>query len=284
MENNDKSCLLITVNFGDTLEEIATAYQTTIARIINLNPNLEPNNLIIGQTICVDKFPSEHVICPIGSIPYQVKAGDTISSIATQFYTTAETILSSNSDIDASNLKIGQIICITEQLPIVPTCPSMNIYVINVGDTPYSIANKFGISLEDLYNSNIGLDPYNLMVGRIICLPFTPTPYIIVINIVLKSLTMYYLGRFFKNYTVAVGKPTTPTPLGQFYIFNKQVNPGGPFGTRWLGLSLPSYGIHGTNRPESIGYAASNGCIRMHNTDVEDLFSRVSVQTPVIII
>jgi lipoprotein-anchoring transpeptidase ErfK/SrfK len=88
---------------------------------------------------------------------------------------------------------------------------------------------------------------------------------------------LYRNGRFFKAYPVATGKPTTPTPIGTFTIKNKQINPGGPYGTRWMGLTAPSYGIHGTNNPASIGFAASNGCVRMFNKDVEDLFNYVGV-------
>jgi lipoprotein-anchoring transpeptidase ErfK/SrfK len=50
-----------------------------------------------------------------------------------------------------------------------------------------------------------------------------------------------------------------------------------PLGTRWLGLSRKGYGIHGTNAPKSIGKAASHGCIRLRNSDIEELFDLVSV-------
>jgi len=53
--------------------------------------------------------------------------------------------------------------------------------------------------------------------------------------------------------------------------------PANPLGTRWMGLGYKGYGIHGTNMPLSIGKAASHGCIRMRNRDVEDLFNRVEV-------
>jgi lipoprotein-anchoring transpeptidase ErfK/SrfK len=55
------------------------------------------------------------------------------------------------------------------------------------------------------------------------------------------------------------------------------VGPGAanPVGTRWIGLSVKGYGIHGTDNPRSIGYARSHGCIRLHNRDVEELFERV---------
>ncbi|MFZ5595748.1 MAG: L,D-transpeptidase family protein [Bacillota bacterium] len=86
-----------------------------------------------------------------------------------------------------------------------------------------------------------------------------------------------------KVYPVAVGKFSTPTPTGNYKVINKIVNPGGMLGTRWMGLDIPggNYGIHGTNNPSSIGKFISNGCIRMHNRDVEEIFPMVAVGTPV---
>ncbi len=86
-------------------------------------------------------------------------------------------------------------------------------------------------------------------------------------------------------FPVAVGKPSTPTPTGNYSVISKIVNPGGILGTRWMGLSIPngSYGIHGTSKPSSIGTYASHGCIRMYNHDVEKIFPLVSIGTPVII-
>ncbi|KQY83221.1 MULTISPECIES: L,D-transpeptidase [Paenibacillus] len=84
-----------------------------------------------------------------------------------------------------------------------------------------------------------------------------------------------------KGYPVATGKMLTQTPSGEFTIINKQSNPGGPFGVLWMGLSAPHYGIHGTNEPSSIGKSVSHGCIRMYNSDVLDLSSKVSVGTKV---
>ncbi|WP_179632112.1 L,D-transpeptidase [Clostridium peptidivorans] len=108
--------------------------------------------------------------------------------------------------------------------------------------------------------------------------------YGIVINTKNLTLTLYSGNNVVKTYPVAVGKPSTPTPLGNFTIVNKIVNPGGPFGVRWMGLSIPHYGIHGTNNPASIGTRASHGCIRMYNKDVLEIFNKVSIGTPVQII
>ena len=87
------------------------------------------------------------------------------------------------------------------------------------------------------------------------------------------------------TYTIASGKPSSPTPLGTFKITEKS-HWGEGFGTRWIGLSVPwgIYGIHGTNRPNSIGGNVSAGCVRMRNIDVEDLYDKVSENNHVVIV
>ncbi len=115
---------------------------------------------------------------------------------------------------------------------------------------------------------------------------FSRPVYSITINRSLHKLTLYRDSIVLKNYPVAVGKPSTPTPVGTFRIVNRAINPGGPFGARWLGLNAPNgdYGIHGTNNPSSIGKDVSNGCIRMFNEQVIELSNLVSIGTVVKII
>ncbi|MBM7855199.1 LysM repeat protein [Desulfohalotomaculum tongense] len=112
----------------------------------------------------------------------------------------------------------------------------------------------------------------------------TATKYLLV-NTAMKKIEFYQGSRLVKSYPAAVGKPTTPTPTGQYKVATKIYHPGKELGTRWIGLSIPdgNYGIHGTNKPSSIGKAVSNGCIRMYNKDIEELFPRVNIGTPVII-
>ena len=105
-----------------------------------------------------------------------------------------------------------------------------------------------------------------------------------------RTMVVFEGDRVLKIYNVAVGKPSTPSPQGQFRIVNriphptyygpaKVIAPGAqnPLGTRWMGLSAKGYGIHGTNEPRSIGKAASHGCIRMRQRDLEELFEMVDV-------
>lgn len=107
----------------------------------------------------------------------------------------------------------------------------------------------------------------------------------IVIDRYTQTLTLYEDEREVIRFPVAVGKPATPSPPGEWRIVNKDRGWGGGFGTRWLGLNVPwgIYGIHGTNKPWSIGRFESAGCIRMFNRDVERLWDVVPRGTTVTI-
>ncbi|MBH8598455.1 MULTISPECIES: L,D-transpeptidase [unclassified Thermoactinomyces] len=113
----------------------------------------------------------------------------------------------------------------------------------------------------------------------------------IVIRLSRFRLYLYRDSQLIKSYPIGIGKVATQTPQGVYTIVNKvpypYSYPGGPlspFGTLWMGLSRPHYGIHGTNRPSSIGKRVSKGCIRMHNRDVEDLARYVGIGTKVMIL
>src|SRR5260370_11155738 len=112
----------------------------------------------------------------------------------------------------------------------------------------------------------------------------------LVISIPDRKIALLEDGRVVRVYGIAVGKKRTPSPNGNFHIASrvvkpswyqpgKMVGPGpaNPLGTRWMGLGYKGYGIHGTNMPNSVGQAASHGCIRMRNHDVEELFELVQV-------
>jgi len=115
----------------------------------------------------------------------------------------------------------------------------------------------------------------------------TPPPGDLRIIVDLKYLTLTVLvdNQPFASFPVAIGKRETPSPVGNWKLISKGVWSGG-FGTRWLGLNVPfgTYGIHGTNKPWSIGRLASQGCVRMFNKDVEQLYHWVKIGTPVHII
>jgi lipoprotein-anchoring transpeptidase ErfK/SrfK len=112
----------------------------------------------------------------------------------------------------------------------------------------------------------------------------------IVVSLEDRKLALIEDGQVLKVYSVGVGKPSTPSPVGTFTIERRVKNPtythdgktvlpgpNNPVGTRWMGLSVHGYGIHGTNEPKSIGRSASHGCIRMAKEDLEELYPLVEV-------
>lgn len=107
----------------------------------------------------------------------------------------------------------------------------------------------------------------------------------ILISIHQKTLTLYEGTQVVKRYPVATGTAQTPTPIGFYHITHRFSGDLGGFGTRFLGLNVPwgQYGIHGTNKPGSIGSNASHGCIRMLVKDSEELYSITPNGTKVII-
>lgn len=113
---------------------------------------------------------------------------------------------------------------------------------------------------------------------------------IVVVSVVDRQLAVVESGIVIARFPVAVGAPDSPSPSGAFRIISRVTNPtyyhpgavipsgkNNPVGTRWLGLSQKGYGIHGTNAPRSIGRAASHGCIRLRNREMERLFSLVRI-------
>ena len=128
--------------------------------------------------------------------------------------------------------------------------------------------------------------------------------HVIVINRAANSLNFFYSTTLIRSFGVATGQAQYPTPSGTFEIVDKQRDPwwrppdsewakdakpippgpGNPLGTRWMGLTAPGVGIHGTPDDASIGYSSSHGCIRMHVPDAEWLFDNADWGTPVIIL
>jgi lipoprotein-anchoring transpeptidase ErfK/SrfK len=113
---------------------------------------------------------------------------------------------------------------------------------------------------------------------------------IVLVSIVDRKLAVMDGDEVIATFPVAVGATKSPSPIGVFQIVSRVPNPtyyrpgtvipsgkNNPLGTRWVGLSEKGYGIHGTNAPGSVGHAASHGCIRLRNRDMEKFFTMVRV-------
>jgi len=119
---------------------------------------------------------------------------------------------------------------------------------------------------------------------------------VVLVSIPDRKLAVLEDGNVLAQFPIAVGAAASPSPTGEFQIVNRVSNPtyyhagsviptgkDNPVGTRWIGLSQKGYGIHGTNAPRSIGHAASHGCIRLRNRDMERLFTMLRVGDVVVI-
>ncbi len=168
-------------------------------------------------------------------------------------------------------------------------------YSVNKKDTVEGVAKKFGTTADIVREAN-GLAGAKIRKGQ--TLKIDKSKFAIVVSKSRNTLTLLANGELFKIYSVGTGKANS-TPTGDYKITNKLANPpwykpgGGliPFGdkgnllgTRWMGISLPGYGIHGTWEPDTIGKQSSAGCVRLLNQEVEELFKIVDVGTPVKIV
>lgn len=121
----------------------------------------------------------------------------------------------------------------------------------------------------------------------------------VVIDLSQRQLQVYRGEEEITQYPVAIGQDDWETPVGQFNVTEMQTDPvwqhpitkedvspgpANPLGSRWIGFWTDGQyhiGIHGTNNESLIGGAVSHGCVRMRNRDIEDLFNRVSLSTPI---
>ncbi|MGM0368929.1 MAG: L,D-transpeptidase family protein [Bacillota bacterium] len=100
-----------------------------------------------------------------------------------------------------------------------------------------------------------------------------------------KKLYLSINTQLNNGFSIAIGKANTPTPTGQFSVINKLKNPYNPaLGSRWIQFTPEMHGIHGTNQPNLIGQAISQGCVRMYNHNVNYLYSKIKIGTTIKII
>ena len=187
---------------------------------------------------------------------------------------------------------------------------------VQPGDTIAALAARYGVDRSVLASDN-GLTPTAALTAgrtlRVVSRHIVPSGFShgIVINIPQRHLFYFRDGALVAHYPVAVGRADWRTPIGEFRVAVKETDPtwevpksiqaemrrtgkrvltsvppgpDNPLGRYWIGFNRTGVGIHGTNAPGSIYRTTTHGCIRMHPDDIEELFQRVEVDTPVSII
>jgi lipoprotein-anchoring transpeptidase ErfK/SrfK len=167
------------------------------------------------------------------------------------------------------------------------------VYEVKEGDSLSKIARQFHTTVELLMQAN-RLKSNNLRLGS--RLKVSTAKFSVFVDKSQNALTLKANEQILKVYTVSTGLDNV-TPVGTFKIVNKLVNPvwykegvvipagslENILGSRWLGFSQTGYGIHGTTQPETIGKHITQGCVRMYNQDVEELYTILPVGTEVVI-
>lgn len=167
------------------------------------------------------------------------------------------------------------------------------------------VAHQWGLAPEHLAFANrVPADEYlypnrHIVVPLRRILPRDAPRHGLVLNIPERALYLFRGGRYGGFYPVAVGRQGYFTPRGQFHVISKVHDPtwyppawadrktpfppgkGNPLGNRWIGLSAPRVGIHGTASPYAIGMPVSHGCVRMYPDHILKVFEQVRVGTPV---
>jgi len=175
----------------------------------------------------------------------------------------------------------------------IPTKDS-TVYKVKPGDTLGKIARRFGTTVELIMKSN-GLTDTLIRPGM--PLKISKATFSILVDKSQNILMLKADDEVLKTYSVATGADNC-TPTGTFTIINKLENPTwfktgavvppespeNILGSRWMGLTIEGYGIHGTTDESSIGKQITAGCIRMKNKDVEELYAIIPVGAQVTII
>ncbi len=159
------------IQAGDTLFSISMRFGITTQSILDANPGLSPNNLRVGEIVCIPGV-APPPVCPPNSFSYTIRAGDTLFLLAQRFGVTPQSILDLNPSILPDSLRVGQIICIPSAAPTV--CPGNTfVYTIMTGDSIFSLSQRFGVTAQSILDANPGINPANLRVGQQICIPGT---------------------------------------------------------------------------------------------------------------
>lgn len=163
------------IRAGDTFYQLANRFGTTVSALVSANPTVNPDRLHIGQNICIPGQPQSPP-CPERNF-YTVQSGDTLYQIAKRYHVPLADLIAANPGIDPDNLRIGQVICIPLAISPVNCPPGTSSYMVQQGETYYSLAIRFNTTVEQLRIANPGVNPDALLIGQTICIPLQQKIY-----------------------------------------------------------------------------------------------------------
>ncbi|MBR5535315.1 MAG: LysM peptidoglycan-binding domain-containing protein [Clostridia bacterium] len=183
--------------------------------------------------------------CPVASLPYIVRQGDTLYKIAQSYSTSVEAILHANVNLNIYNLNVGQTICIPLPDEQYPACRTTNYYIAQEGDTFFSIGQKFGVDTEEIINANMGVLPENIYTGIILCIPVAPSPVCMSLSSDGSRISVINqkTGNT-KNYESMLSSSSELIP-GNIVLTQKRLEAGDVEGAKELLFSPYEFGIRG---------------------------------------
>lgn len=178
-KGKEKNCVggtLYTIQYGDTLNSISSSTGTTVEALLDLNPEIDPYNLIPGQTICIpliSPITSPTKTCPDGTTTYTVKREDTLTKILVKYDYSYAALLFYNPDVNFDNLTPNTLLCIPDIDEFSGSyCPTEKTYVTRKGDNLIKIAETFDVSTHDLLMLNRSLRPSDFEIPCVrVCIP-----------------------------------------------------------------------------------------------------------------
>ncbi|OIJ12554.1 hypothetical protein BKP37_14100 [Anaerobacillus alkalilacustris] len=281
--------------------------ETVNGTVMKTETILETNNREQNRNIQPEEEPS--IVKPVAQkiVSHVVQPKETLYSITMKYYldSSYKTKVASFNGITSpsTDIQVGMHLELPDPLILA-------FHEVKQGETLFSITRQYyqaSIYQDRLATYNSIIDPTkDIKPGLVLSIPNfsvikepSKRSYSILINKGENTLIVYQDNKQVKRFQVATGKSPSLTPEGTFKIVNKIEpwyitsdipggDPNNPLGSHWLGLDVPgtngsTYGIHGTNNPNSIGSYVSKGCIRMHNTDIQWLYNHIPTNTIVII-
>lgn len=187
--NTEASAASYTVKSGDTLSGIASQYNTTVNQIVSLNQLSNPNLIYVGQVLKLKNSQTTNSSSSSSSTAattagtYTVKAGDTLSAIASRYSTSSSTLASLNSLSNPNLIYVGQVLKVSSNASTSSsTSSSANStvttaasYTVKSGDTLSAIAAKYGTTYQALASTNSISNPNDIYVGQVIKVSATAT-------------------------------------------------------------------------------------------------------------